>query len=71
DSNIGTLVHVLKCFHQASGLKINMSKSKIIGIHVNNEKVNDAAATLGCLTLKTLFVYLGTKVGDNMSRVEA
>nr|GFA10303.1 putative RNA-directed DNA polymerase, eukaryota, reverse transcriptase zinc-binding domain protein [Tanacetum cinerariifolium] len=47
DSNIKTLVHVLKCFHQASGLKINMSKSKIMGIHVNNEKVNDAAATLG------------------------
>nr|GEZ20347.1 RNA-directed DNA polymerase, eukaryota, reverse transcriptase zinc-binding domain protein [Tanacetum cinerariifolium] len=71
DSNIGTLVHVLKCFHQASGLKINMSKSIIIGIHVNNKKVNDADATLGCLTLKTPFVYLGTKVGDNMSRVEA
>nr|GEZ87427.1 RNA-directed DNA polymerase, eukaryota, reverse transcriptase zinc-binding domain protein [Tanacetum cinerariifolium] len=48
-----------------------MSKSKIMGIHVNNEKVNDAAATLGCLTLKTSFVYFGTKVGDNMSRVEA
>nr|GEY80550.1 RNA-directed DNA polymerase, eukaryota [Tanacetum cinerariifolium] len=59
DSNIGTLVHVLKCFHQASGLKINMSKSKIMGIHVNNENVNDVAATLGCLTLKTPFVYLG------------
>nr|GEY71916.1 RNA-directed DNA polymerase, eukaryota, reverse transcriptase zinc-binding domain protein [Tanacetum cinerariifolium] len=42
-----------------------------MGIHVNNVKVNDAAATLGCLTLKTFFVYLGTKVGDNMSRVEA
>nr|GEW23415.1 RNA-directed DNA polymerase, eukaryota, reverse transcriptase zinc-binding domain protein [Tanacetum cinerariifolium] len=68
DSNIGTLVYVLKCFHQASGLKINI---KIMGIHVNNEKVNDAAATLGCLTLKIPFVYLGTKVGDNMSRVEA
>nr|GFC41174.1 RNA-directed DNA polymerase, eukaryota [Tanacetum cinerariifolium] len=48
-----------------------MSKSKIMGIHVNNEKVNDAAATLGYLTLKTPFVYLGTKVRDNMSRVEA
>nr|GEV53846.1 RNA-directed DNA polymerase, eukaryota [Tanacetum cinerariifolium] len=71
DSNIGALVHVLKSFHQASGLKINMSKSKIMGIHVNNEKVNDAATTLGCLTLKTSFVYIGTKVGDNMSRVEA
>nr|GEX83693.1 RNA-directed DNA polymerase, eukaryota, reverse transcriptase zinc-binding domain protein [Tanacetum cinerariifolium] len=71
DSNIGTLVHVLKCFHQASGLKINMSKSKIMGIHVNNEKVNDVAATLRYLTLKTPFVYLGTKVRDNMSRVKA
>ncbi|GJR31199.1 RNA-directed DNA polymerase, eukaryota [Tanacetum coccineum] len=30
DSNIDTLVHVLDCFHRASGLRINMCKSKIM-----------------------------------------
>ncbi|GKA40994.1 RNA-directed DNA polymerase, eukaryota, partial [Tanacetum coccineum] len=31
ENNITTLVHVLDCFHKASGLRINMSKSKIMG----------------------------------------
>nr|GFC60860.1 RNA-directed DNA polymerase, eukaryota [Tanacetum cinerariifolium] len=31
DGNINTLVHVLECFYRASGLQINMSKSKIMG----------------------------------------
>ncbi|GJT27238.1 RNA-directed DNA polymerase, eukaryota [Tanacetum coccineum] len=71
DSNIDTLVHVLDCFHRASGLRINMCKSKIIGVHVENGKVMNAAAKLGCMVLKTPFTYLGTKVGDNMARKEA
>nr|GEV55280.1 hypothetical protein [Tanacetum cinerariifolium] len=36
DGNINTLMHVLKCFYHASGLRINMSKSKIMGVHVEN-----------------------------------
>ncbi|GKA27721.1 RNA-directed DNA polymerase, eukaryota [Tanacetum coccineum] len=40
--NIDTLVRVLECFFRASGLRINMSKSKIM------------ANKLGCLVLKTL-----------------
>nr|GEV33220.1 RNA-directed DNA polymerase, eukaryota [Tanacetum cinerariifolium] len=69
DSNISTLVHVLECFHRASGLKINMSKSKILGIHVEALKVEQAASKLGCLILNTPFTYLGTKVGCSMSRL--
>ncbi|GJV91775.1 hypothetical protein Tco_1539588 [Tanacetum coccineum] len=29
--NIDTIIYVLKCFHRASGLCINLSKSKVIG----------------------------------------
>nr|GEX00333.1 putative RNA-directed DNA polymerase, eukaryota, reverse transcriptase zinc-binding domain protein [Tanacetum cinerariifolium] len=47
DGNINTLVHVLECFYRASGLRISMSKSKIIGIHVEDEKVKYAASKLG------------------------
>ncbi|GKD09627.1 hypothetical protein Tco_1189312 [Tanacetum coccineum] len=43
----------------ASGLKINMSKSKILGIHVEDVKVKQAASKLGCLILNTHFSYLG------------
>ncbi|GKD83593.1 RNA-directed DNA polymerase, eukaryota, reverse transcriptase zinc-binding domain protein [Tanacetum coccineum] len=71
DTNIDTLVHVLECFHRASGLRINMCKSKIMGIHVDDGKIKNAASKLGCLILNTPFSYLGTKVGENMSRVHA
>nr|GEV96418.1 hypothetical protein [Tanacetum cinerariifolium] len=69
ESNITTLVYVLDCFHKASGLKINMSKSKILGVHVESDRVKEAALRLGCLTLKTPFLYLGSKVGGSMSQL--
>nr|GEY07350.1 RNA-directed DNA polymerase, eukaryota, reverse transcriptase zinc-binding domain protein [Tanacetum cinerariifolium] len=71
DGNINTLVHVLECFFQASGLRINMCKSKIMGVNVGDEKVKSTASKLGCLILNTPFYYLGTKVRGNMSRVQA
>nr|GEV40628.1 putative RNA-directed DNA polymerase, eukaryota, reverse transcriptase zinc-binding domain protein [Tanacetum cinerariifolium] len=69
ESNITTLVYVFDCFHRASGLKINMSKIKILGVHVESDRVKEAALRLGCLTLKTPFLYLGSKVGGSMSRL--
>ncbi|GJY55016.1 RNA-directed DNA polymerase, eukaryota [Tanacetum coccineum] len=69
--NIDTLVRVLECFFRASGLRINMSKSKIMGVNVEDAKVKIAANKLGCLVLKTPFTYLGTKVGENMHRKHA
>nr|GEZ01726.1 RNA-directed DNA polymerase, eukaryota [Tanacetum cinerariifolium] len=71
DRNINTITHVLRCFFHASGLRINMSKSKIMGVHVNGDIVHHAAGKLGCLILNSPFSYLGTKVGGNMSRSEA
>ncbi|GJU35051.1 RNA-directed DNA polymerase, eukaryota [Tanacetum coccineum] len=46
-------------------------KSKIMGIHVVSDKVKSAATKLRCLILKTPFLYLGSKVGGSMSRVQA
>ncbi|GKB69457.1 RNA-directed DNA polymerase, eukaryota [Tanacetum coccineum] len=71
DGNINTLVYVLECFFQASGLRINMCKSKIMGVNVGDEKVKFAALKLGYLILNTPFSCLGTKVRGNMSRVQA
>nr|GEZ12969.1 RNA-directed DNA polymerase, eukaryota [Tanacetum cinerariifolium] len=42
-----------------------------MGVNVEDRKIQNAASKLGCLVLKTLFTYLGTKVGENMSRNEA
>nr|GEW63719.1 RNA-directed DNA polymerase, eukaryota, reverse transcriptase zinc-binding domain protein [Tanacetum cinerariifolium] len=71
ETNIDTLVHVLECFHLASGLRINMCKSKIMVVHVDGGRVNNAASKLGFLILQTRFLYLGTRVCDNMSGVIA
>ncbi|GJY93802.1 hypothetical protein Tco_0509584, partial [Tanacetum coccineum] len=39
--------------YKAFGLRINMCKSKIMGVHVDGDMVNRAARKLGCLVLKT------------------
>nr|GEU32881.1 RNA-directed DNA polymerase, eukaryota [Tanacetum cinerariifolium] len=67
-TNIDTTTHVLDCFHRASGLRINMIKSKLMGISVDISKMEQAATKIGCVTLKTPFNYLGSKVGGLMSR---
>nr|GEY15367.1 RNA-directed DNA polymerase, eukaryota, reverse transcriptase zinc-binding domain protein [Tanacetum cinerariifolium] len=70
-SNIDTIVRVLKVFHSASGLRINMKKSKIIGIAVDTFRVEQAIRQIGCMALKMPFKYLGLVVGDRMSRVKS
>ncbi|GJZ47731.1 RNA-directed DNA polymerase, eukaryota, reverse transcriptase zinc-binding domain protein [Tanacetum coccineum] len=59
ESNINPIVHVLDCFHRASGLRINMSKSKLMGISVDadkNETVEGVVARLSKWKMKTLSI---------------
>ncbi|GJV32589.1 RNA-directed DNA polymerase, eukaryota [Tanacetum coccineum] len=67
--NINTIIQALECFHKASGLRLNLHKSKIMGISVNGEAVCRAANKMGCNILKTPFSYLGVKVGGSMARI--
>nr|GEX88702.1 RNA-directed DNA polymerase, eukaryota, reverse transcriptase zinc-binding domain protein [Tanacetum cinerariifolium] len=69
--NIDTLMYMLKCFHRASGLSINLNKCKLMGISVSDDKVEEAAVRLGCGVLNTPFNYLGSKVGGCMSRTQS
>nr|GFC30927.1 RNA-directed DNA polymerase, eukaryota [Tanacetum cinerariifolium] len=55
----------------SGGLKINLCKSKIMGVNIEGSYVNQAAVKLGCQVLTSPFIYLGTKVGETMSRVQA
>ncbi|GJY21387.1 RNA-directed DNA polymerase, eukaryota [Tanacetum coccineum] len=71
DSNLDTLLRVLDCFYHASGLHINMIKSKLMGISVPSAKVDEATNKIGCATLKVPFTYLGLKVGCLMSRTQS
>nr|GEV97477.1 RNA-directed DNA polymerase, eukaryota [Tanacetum cinerariifolium] len=63
NSNINTVIYALKCFEKALGLRINMSNSKIMGIVVNDEKVNQVAHRIGCGILNVPFTYLDSKMG--------
>nr|GFA18750.1 RNA-directed DNA polymerase, eukaryota, reverse transcriptase zinc-binding domain protein [Tanacetum cinerariifolium] len=71
DNNINTLIHVLKCFHKVSGLRINMSKSKIMGVNVECNMVSRAANKFGCLILNTPFKYFGSIVGGRLTLVKS
>nr|GEY09368.1 RNA-directed DNA polymerase, eukaryota [Tanacetum cinerariifolium] len=54
DSNIDTIVHVLECFYRASGLRINMSKSKLMRIAMDVDRVEQAASKIRFLRLYAL-----------------
>nr|GEX05916.1 RNA-directed DNA polymerase, eukaryota [Tanacetum cinerariifolium] len=69
NNNIQTLLSVLRRFYLALGLKINLYKSKLIGIGVSSNVVAVAASLIGCSILTAPFNYLGLKVGSNMSRI--
>nr|GEV74363.1 putative zinc finger, CCHC-type [Tanacetum cinerariifolium] len=44
--NIDTIIRVLDVFYRASGLRINMNKSNLMGISVDSNKVKHAAAKI-------------------------
>ncbi|GJX91805.1 RNA-directed DNA polymerase, eukaryota [Tanacetum coccineum] len=71
DSNLDRILQVLQCFYLASGLKINVQKSNLMGVGVNHYDLAEVAFKLGCSILKTPFKYLGVIIGSSMSRVRA
>ncbi|GJZ47587.1 RNA-directed DNA polymerase, eukaryota [Tanacetum coccineum] len=72
DSNMKSIVTILKCFFLASGLKINIHKSQVLGIGVPRILVTQAAYhRIGCVVMQRPFRYLGVMIGDCMSRKHA
>ncbi|GJR62484.1 hypothetical protein Tco_1504646 [Tanacetum coccineum] len=65
--NLKNLLRILRCFHIASRLEVNLSKLALYGLGVARNEVDWIASTLKC-TLRSLpFEYLGLPVGANMS----
>nr|GEX09070.1 RNA-directed DNA polymerase, eukaryota [Tanacetum cinerariifolium] len=71
ESNIATIIRVLDCFYRASGLHINLHKSKILGLGVENDLVKLAANSIGCIALFLPFLYLGVNIGGHMSQISS
>nr|GEX92775.1 RNA-directed DNA polymerase, eukaryota [Tanacetum cinerariifolium] len=65
------ILNILNCFSLLSGMTINLKKSHILGLGIRGSTVSEAAASLGCLVMKTPFNYLGIMVGGNMSLVKS
>ncbi|GKB96689.1 RNA-directed DNA polymerase, eukaryota [Tanacetum coccineum] len=68
EGNLDNLIKILKCFYLASGLRINVNKSQILGVGVPSDSVRQGALRIGCEVLQLPFKYLGVMVGDQMSR---
>nr|GEZ93570.1 RNA-directed DNA polymerase, eukaryota [Tanacetum cinerariifolium] len=71
ESNMENIVIMLKCFFLASGLKINIQKSHIMGVGVADGLIHQAASLIGCAIMKTPFQYLRVLVGNNSLRCSA
>ncbi|GKA83019.1 RNA-directed DNA polymerase, eukaryota [Tanacetum coccineum] len=71
DANLKGIINILQCFFLASGLKINIHKSQVLGVGIPSNIMKQAAASLGCGVLLNQFRYLGVMVGKCMSRHQA
>nr|GEX03912.1 RNA-directed DNA polymerase, eukaryota [Tanacetum cinerariifolium] len=69
--NFSGIPNILLCFSLLSGLSINLNKSNLIGVGVRPEVVKVVADSLGCLSMKAPFKYLGVMVGGNCSFFQA
>ncbi|KAL9999607.1 putative RNA-directed DNA polymerase [Helianthus debilis subsp. tardiflorus] len=67
--NFINLKRILRIFYMCSGLKINLHKSVLYGVRVEDVEVNMQAVGMGCKPGAIPFSYLGIKVGANMNRV--
>lgn len=64
--NAKVLVKILKCFQEALGLCVNLAKSKLYGIGVNQDEVSHIASIINCSHDYLPFKYLGLPVGKDM-----
>ena len=66
--NVRILKCILRCFEEASGLKINYSKSQLGCVGKSVSWCREAAHFLNCSTLDFPFNYLGIPIGVSSKR---
>ncbi|XP_071712198.1 uncharacterized protein [Rutidosis leptorrhynchoides] len=71
ESNVRSLLNLLKCFELTTGLKINYHKSNLIGVGVEDVEVERIANLFGCKVGSIPFMYLGLPVDGNMKKEES
>ena len=69
--NALSIFRILRCFFLASGLKINILKSKVYGVGVTTNQISLLANCMGCSPGSFPFSHLGVLVGQNMARIDS
>nr|GEY08776.1 RNA-directed DNA polymerase, eukaryota, reverse transcriptase zinc-binding domain protein [Tanacetum cinerariifolium] len=70
--NIDTIIQVVNVFYRASGLRINMNKSNLMGISVDSNKVKHAAAKIGAIPIYHMSIFkVPMNVLQNMESILA
>jgi hypothetical protein len=68
-ANIRAMRATLLLFEALSGLKVNFSKSQLVGVNVHDSWLSEAAMVLNCKMGSIPFVYLGLPIGGNPRRL--
>jgi len=68
-ANIRSMRVILILFETLSGLKVNFSKSQLVGVNVASSWLSEAAMVLNCKVGSIPFVYLGLPIGGNARRL--
>ena len=69
--NAMSLMCILKCFEEVSGLRVNFNKSRVYGVGVNESEIDEMARWIRCSRGEFPFIYLGLPIGECMSRINA
>nr|XP_043609708.1 uncharacterized protein LOC122581544 [Erigeron canadensis] len=69
EENLKQVTHLLKVFHIVSGLKINLNKSFLFAVGVENSEVSRLAGRFKCREGSFPFDHLGIRIGGNMNRI--
>ncbi|GKV17695.1 hypothetical protein SLEP1_g28164 [Rubroshorea leprosula] len=64
--NIFAVKTILRCFELMSRLRINFSKSSVVGYNVSERWIKGATSVLHCGVGETSFMYLGLPVGGKI-----
>ena len=68
-ANIRAMRAILLLFQSLSGLKVNFSKSYLVGVNVASSWLSEAAMVLNCRVGIIPFLYLGMPIGGNSRRL--
>ncbi|XP_022042373.1 uncharacterized mitochondrial protein AtMg01250-like [Helianthus annuus] len=68
--NARKLNKILCCFYLSSGPRVNLAKSSLFGLRVNEANTQEMASILRCKVGKLPFVHMGLQVGANMNLVK-